>query len=170
VKQLELLIIVKFSKKEFFRRMNKFLIKYSQGFSLTETLVGIFITTIICSFLLLGISQAKLFLNSVRIKEKALYELKIWTDQWKSIIATGAERPSIITKEVPLLSDADSNNVIIGKLNRQITLDPNSGTYSKYYNLYTSIKWKKENFFFNINPNTEDSLFFNLWQIKFHIK
>ncbi len=144
--------------------------KISQGFTLTETLVGIFLTTIVCSALLLGISQAKLYLNSIRIKEKALYELKIWTDQWKSIIATGANRPSIITKEVPLLSDADSNNVIIGTLNRKITLAPNSGTYSKYYNLYTSIKWKKENLFFNNKSSLEDSLFFNLWQIKFHIK
>ena len=150
--------------------MDRFFIKYTQGFTLTETLVGIFITTIVCSVLLLGISQAKLYLNSIRIKERALYELRIWTDQWKSIIATGVDRPSLVIKEVPLLSDADSNNVIIGKLSRRIIPASNSGTYSKYYNLYTVIKWKKDNFFFNTKPNNEDSLFFNVWQIEFHIK
>ena len=41
------------------------------GFTLVETLIGILMTTIICSTLFLGITQAKLYLESIRIKEKA---------------------------------------------------------------------------------------------------
>ena len=56
--------------------------KNISGFSLIETLVGIAMTTIICSTLFLGITQAKLYLESIRIKEKAFQELKNYTNEW----------------------------------------------------------------------------------------
>ena len=43
--------------------------------SLIETLVAVFLTGIICSTLMLAVTQAKMYQSSIRIKEQAYIEL-----------------------------------------------------------------------------------------------
>ena len=85
--------------------------KNTYGFTLIETLIGILMTTIICSTLFLGITQAKLYLESIRIKEKAFIELKNFTNEWKSMIAAGVSNfpsDSNSGKKVALKTDKSS--------------------------------------------------------------
>ena len=147
--------------------------KNISGFSLIETLVGIAMTTIICSTLFLGITQAKLYLESIRIKEKAFQELKNYTNEWKSLVASGVSHfPSDDTdgKKVSLKSDSKGKSIIEGKMYKNITKAANSGQYSIYYNVSTFIVWNKQNFFFNKNTDLLDTLRFNTYQIQFSIQ
>ena len=147
--------------------------KNISGFSLIETLVGIAMTTIICSTLFLGITQAKLYLESIRIKEKAFQELKNYTNEWKSLVASGVSHfPSDGTdgKKVSLKSDSKGKSIIEGKMYKNITRAANSGQYSIYYNVSTFIVWNKQNFFFNKNTDLLDTLKFNTYQIQFSIQ
>ena len=147
--------------------------KKISGFSLIETLVGITMTTIICSTLFLGITQAKLYLESIRVKEKAFQELKNYTNELKSMVAAGVTSfPSNQSggKQVILKSDGRGNTVIEGNLYKNITRATDSGQYSIYYNISTFITWDKKNFFFNKKPDLLDTLSFNTYQIQFHIK
>ena len=147
--------------------------KNISGFSLIETLVGIAMTTIICSTLFLGITQAKLYLESIRIKEKAFQELKNYTNEWKSLVASGVSNfPSDGTdgKKVSLKSDSKGKSIIEGKMYKNITRAANSGQYSIYYNISTFIVWNKQNFFFNKNTDLLDTLRFNTYQIQFSIQ
>ena len=147
--------------------------KNISGFSLIETLVGIAMTTIICSTLFLGITQAKLYLESIRIKEKAFQELKNYTNEWKSLVASGVSNfPSDGTdgKIVSLKSDSKGKSIIEGKMYKNITRATNSGQYSIYYNISTFIVWNKQNFFFNKNTDLLDTLRFNTYQIQFSIQ
>ena len=66
-------------------------LKYFNVFTLLETLVGILLTAVVCTALFIGITQAKMYLNSIRTKEKAYQELKNWTNEWKSMVAAGVE-------------------------------------------------------------------------------
>ena len=147
--------------------------KNISGFSLIETLVGIAMTTIICSTLFLGITQAKLYLESIRIKEKAFQELKNYTNEWKSLVASGVSNfPSDGTdgKKISLKSDSKGKSIIEGKMYKNITRATNSGQYSIYYNISTFIVWNKQNFFFNKNTDLLDTLRFNTYQIQFSIQ
>ena len=147
--------------------------KNISGFSLIETLVGIAMTTIICSTLFLGITQAKLYLESIRIKEKAFQELKNYTNEWKSLVASGVSNfPSDGTdgKKISLKSDSKGKSIIEGKMYKNITRAANSGQYSIYYNISTFIVWNKQNFFFNKNTDLLDTLRFNTYQIQFSIQ
>jgi len=143
------------------------------GFTLIETLIGILMTTIICSTLFLGITQAKLYLESIRIKEKAFVELKNFTNEWKSMIATGVSNfpsDSNSGEKVALRTDSNGNTTIEGKLYKKITKATNSGQYSVYYNIQTYITWDKKNLFFNKERGLLDTLSFNTYQIQFHIE
>ncbi len=143
------------------------------GFTLIETLIGILMTTIICSTLFLGITQAKLYLESIRIKEKAFIELKNFTNEWKSMIATGVSNfpsDSNSGEKVALKTDANGNTTIEGKLYKKITRATNSGQYSVYYNIQTYITWDKKNLFFTKERGLLDTLSFNTYQIQFHIE
>ena len=143
------------------------------GFTLIETLIGILMTTIICSTLFLGITQAKLYLESIRIKEKAFVELKNFTNEWKSMIATGVSNfpsDSNSGEKVALRTDSTGNTTIEGKLYKKITKATNSGQYSVYYNIQTYITWDKKNLFFNKERGLLDTLSFNTYQIQFHIE
>ena len=145
--------------------------KNISGFTLIETLVGITMTIIICSTLFLGITQTKLYLESIRIKEKAFQELKNYTNEWKSMVASGVTNFSSNNgKRVTLKKDKDGNSIIEGKLYKDITRGANSGQYSIYYNIYTYIIWDKQKLFFNKNSDLLDTLSFNTYQIQFHIK
>ena len=93
--------------------------KNTYGFTLVETLIGILMTTIICSTLFLGVTQAKLYLESIRIKEKAFLELKNFTNEWKSMVAAGVSNfPSDANsgKSVPLQIDKNGNTSLEGNL------------------------------------------------------
>ena len=124
--------------------------KNTYGFTLVETLIGILMTTIICSTLFLGVTQAKLYLESIRIKEKAFLELKNFTNEWKSMVAAGVSNfPSDANsgKSVPLQVDKNGNTTLEGNLYKKITKAANSGQYSVYYNIQTYITWDKKIFF-----------------------
>ena len=143
------------------------------GFTLIETLIGILMTTIICSTLFLGITQAKLYLESIRIKEKAFIELKNFTNEWKSMVATGVSNfpsDSNSGEKVALKTDANGNTTLEGNLYKKITRAANSGQYSVYYNIQTYITWDKKNLFFNKERGLLDTLSFNTYQIQFHIE
>ena len=130
--------------------------KNTYGFTLIETLIGILMTTIICSTLFLGVTQAKLYLESIRIKEKAFLELKNFTNEWKSMVAAGVSNfPSDANsgKSVPLQVDKNGNTTLEGNLYKKITKAANSGQYSVYYNIQTYITWDKKNLFFNLFPS-----------------
>lgn len=143
------------------------------GFTLIETLIGILMTTIICSTLFLGITQAKLYLESIRIKEKAFVELKNFTNEWKSMIAAGVSNfpsDSNAGEKVALKTDSNGNTTLEGNLYKKITRATNSGQYSVYYNIQTYITWNKKNLFFNKEKSLLDTLSFNTYQIQFHIE
>ena len=142
------------------------------GFTLIETLIGIFMTTIICSTLFLGITQTKLYLEAIRVKEKAFQELTIFTNEWKSMVAAGVNSfpDNNGGKKVTLKSDNNGNTIIEGTLYKDITKAANSGEYSVYYNIMTYITWNKQNFFFNKETDLLDTLSFNTYQIQFNIQ
>ena len=143
------------------------------GFTLIETLIGILMTTIICSTLFLGITQAKLYLESIRIKEKAFIELKNFTNEWKSMVAAGVSNfpsDSNSGEKVALKTDTNGNTTLEGNLYKKITRATNSGPYSVYYNIQTYITWDKKNLFFNKERGRLDTLSFNTYQIQFHIE
>ncbi len=147
--------------------------KNTYGFTLIETLIGILMTTIICSTLFLGVTQAKLYLESIRIKEKAFLELKNFTNEWKSMVAAGVSNfPSDANsgKSVPLQVDKNGNTTLEGNLYKKITKAANSGQYSVYYNIQTYITWDKKNLFFNKEKALLDTLSFNTYQIQFNIQ
>ena len=124
--------------------------KKISGFSLIETLVGITITAVICSTLFLGIAQTKLYLDSIRVKDKAFQELRNYTNELKSMVAAGVTTfPSNPQggKQVVLKRDSDDNSIIKGNLFKNITRAANSGQYSVYYNISTYITWDKYKFF-----------------------
>ena len=146
--------------------------KNTYGFTLIETLIGILMTTIICSTLFLGVTQAKLYLESIRIKEKAFLELKNFTNEWKSMVAAGVSNfPSDANsgKSVPLQVDKNGNTTLEGNLYKKITKAANSGQYSVYYNIQTYITWDKK-IFFNKEKALLDTLSFNTYQIQFNIQ
>ena len=147
-------------------------VKYFNGFTLIETLIGVLLTGLVCSALLLGITQAKLYLESIRIKEKAFEELKNWTNEWKSMVAAGVKEdysggPSEGEKVI-LKKDSRGNSIIEGKLYKDISRASSSGQYSIFYNINTYIVWEVNNFFFN--SSKLDTLKFNAYQIQFHIQ
>ena len=147
-------------------------VKHFNGFTLIETLIGVLLTAIICSALFLGITQAKLYLESIRIKEKAFEELRNWTNEWKSMVAAGVKEdysdgPSEGEKVI-LKKDSTGNTIIEGRLFKDISKASSSGQYSIFYNIKTYIVWEVNNFFFN--SSKLDTLKFNTYQIQFSIQ
>ena len=147
--------------------------KNTYGFTLIETLIGILMTTVICSTLFLGITQAKLYLEAIRVKEKAFIELKNFTNEWKSMVAAGVSNfpsDSNSGEKVPLKIDSNGNTTLEGNLYKKITKATNSGQYSIYYNIQTYITWDKKNIFFNKEKSLLDPLSFNTYQIQFNLQ
>ena len=146
--------------------------KKISGFSLIETLVGITITAVICSTLFLGIAQTKLYLDSIKVKDKAFQELRNYTNELKSMVAAGVTTfPSNPQggKQVVLKRDSDDNSIVKGNLFKNITRAANSGQYSVYYNISTYITWDKYKFF-SMQDEILDTLSFNTYQIQFQIQ
>ena len=152
-------------------------IQDKKGFTLIETLVAIFITAIVSTTLLLSITQAKLYLASIRLKEQAFIELKNHTNELKSMGAAGINASGIDQwgslystngRNVTLKKSIDGEPLIEGRLYQKYTIPENSGTYSRYYNIETSIVWKNPSNIFNSRPNN-DTLTFDTYQIQFQI-
>ena len=146
--------------------------KIISGFSLIETLVGITMITVICSTLLLGITQTKLYLESIRVKDQAFQELRNYTNELKSMVAAGVTSfpPNHQGgKQVVLKTDNKGNDIIKGNLYKNITRAANSGQYSVYYNISTYITWDKQKFFSN-QDELLDTLSFNTYQIQFQMQ
>ena len=121
--------------------------KNTYGFTLVETLIGILMTTIICSTLFLGVTQAKLYLESIRIKEKAFLELKNFTNEWKSMVAAGVSNfPSDANsgKSVPLQVDKNGNTTLEGNLYKKISqsLTIDNSKSSKLLNWHPPVSTK----------------------------
>ena len=146
-------------------------IKYFSGFTLIETLVGILLTAVVCTALFLGITQAKMYLSSIRTKEQAFQELKNWTNEWKSMVAAGVQSfpddpPG--GKRVSLKEDSQGNTIVAGHLHKNIKKATESGQYSIYYNIDTYITWEKTLFF--SKSTIADTIRFNTYQIQFYIQ
>ena len=129
--------------------------KTNYGFTLIETLTSILLTGLVSSSLFLGLTEAQLYIQSVRIKEKAHQELKEYTENIKSMIASGVqsfgiENPNGI--KVILSADENGEPIIKGTLHKEVRRASSSGDYSVYYYLHTYIVWQdKGKFWFNKN-------------------
>jgi len=154
--------------------MNLKNIKIKSGFTLIETLVFILIIAVASSAFLLGITQAKLSLNSIKIKDKAHQELKEYTENIKSLVAGGVESfGSNPPNGIPVTLSYDSNTgqpIIEGHLHKTVTKSSDSGDYSIYYFIHTWITWpEQEKIFFQKTENSEDDfekLEFKTYQVQ----
>ena len=146
-------------------------LKFYQGFGLMETLVAMLLIAVISSAFFLGITQAKLYLESIRIKQNAFRELTNWTNEWKSMVAAGVESFPSTQTTVTLNKDKQGNITTEGKLFKTITKSSDSGELATYYNVSTYITWDKKRLFFHMDPEEyEDTLRFNTYQIRFNTK
>ena len=131
------------------------------------------LTGIASSALLLGITQTKLNLESIRVKEKAHQELKEYTENIKSMVASGVDSFGFAPPggvDVTLTSDSKGNPTLTGKLHREIRKSSASGTYSIFYYIHTYLIWQdKGRFFFQKNADQDnlDTLEFKSYQVRF---
>ena len=65
------------------------LLKFEEGFSIVEFLVGVIITSIAAASIMYGVASIRKTTNLLTIKDKAFQELTNYTDFWKSKIAAG---------------------------------------------------------------------------------
>ncbi len=139
------------------------------GFTLVEAMTGVMITVIAATAIMLGVSKAQSTLNSIRLREKAFEELKIYTDYWKSMAAAGkissVSSSNVNGETVILLKDQDNNPVVTGKLFRRIKRATDSGEFSVYYKVNTWIEWKDN----TVGGDKVKTIKFNTKQLKFHI-
>jgi len=144
-------------------------LKTINGFTLIETLISVLLTAIICTTLMLGITQAKLYLGSIRVKEKAYTELTNYTNKWKSLLAGGYGVPGNSFQEgfpVVLKKDSRGEPIVTGRMFKKIEKSSKSGVYSIFYDIETYIVWDNKNFFFN--QNATDTIKFKTNQILFN--
>ncbi len=120
--------------------------KLQHGFTLVEVITGVIITSIAAMAIMKGVSSSASSLKSIRIKEKAFEELKIWTDDWKSKIAGGVHvnpgQYPPFGKTITLITNEDNETVITGRLFRDIRKSRDSGEYSEFYQIKTWIDWE----------------------------
>ena len=137
-------IILKFLKKEFSNNSMK------KGFTLIETLLVILLVGVASGAFLLGFAQAQLTLQSIKMKDRAHQELKQYTENIKSLVASGVQNfnsNQIGGIPVPIVSDASGQTIIEGNLYKDVRLceenvcPKKSGDYSKFYKIHTWITW-----------------------------
>ena len=156
------------------------------GFTLIETLVAILLLGLASSAFLLGITQTKLNLESIRIKDRAHQELKEYTENIKSLVAGGVEsfgtNPSGGIK-VTLVGDQNTNSPIIeGNLYKKVIKCDNgacgadlenSGDYSIYYFIHTWITWPESKRLFGQKAENSEADFkkleFKSYQVRFSL-
>ncbi len=146
------------------------LMKNSKGFTLTETLIGIILIGIGSAALLLGVTQSKLSLESIRIKDRAHQELKVYTENIKSMVASGVESfgtDGTGGQTVTLKASEDGTPLITGRLNKEVRKSQNSGDYSIYYYIHTNIIWDRTIYSDqNNNAPNLDTLSFKTYQVR----
>lgn len=139
------------------------------GFTLIEAMTGVMITVMVASSIMMGVSKAQSTLNSIRLKERAFEELKIYTDYWKSMVAAGkvtsTNTSGINGETVVLTKDLDGNPIVTGKLFRKIARAKDSGEFSIYYSVNTRIEWKDN----TVGKEKPRRIEFKTKQMKFHI-
>jgi len=147
--------------------------KSFKGFTLIESLVGIILIGIASAALFLGITQSKLTLESIRIKEKAHQELKEYTENIKSMVASGVETfgsDGTGGETVVLKASEDGTPVVTGRLNKEVRRSTNSGDYSIYYYIHTNIIWDRTMYKGqNNNISNLDTLDFKTYQVRFSL-
>ena len=160
--------------------------KMKNGFTLIETLVTMLLVGLASSAFLLGLTQAKLNLESIRIKDQAHQELKEYTENIKSLIAGGVENLGSNSPgglQVTLVADPNTNAPIIeGSLHKNVTkcvggacgegID-NSGDYSIFYHIHTWITWSESKRLFGQKTENSESdlrkLEFKSYQVRFNL-
>jgi len=155
--------------------MEKVKKKTNKGFTLIETLIGILLTALASSSLFFGVTQATLYLESIRVKEKAHQELQQYTENIKAMVSSGVESfgqdpPQGI--DVILKADSKGTPVLKGKLHKEVRKARKSGDYSIYYYIHTYLVWQdKGRFFFNKNTDRDnlDTLEFTTYQVRFNL-
>ena len=148
-----------------------------KGFTLIETLVGVLLTALAASAFLLGITQAKINLKSIQVKDRAHQELKVYTENLKSLIAAGVENVGNDPpggSPVTLISDPGTGQPLIeGNLHKIIRKASDSGDYSMYYFIHTWITWpeSKKLFAQKIENSTFDyeKLEFKTYQVRLNL-
>ena len=121
--------------------------KLQKGFTLVEVVTGIIITSVAAIAIMRGVSASSASLKSIRIKEKAFEELKIWTDDWKSKIAGGVHvnpgQYPPFGQSITLTKNKNNEEVVSGRLFRDIKISTESGEYSQFYQIKTWIEWEE---------------------------
>ena len=142
-------------------------LKTLKGFTLIEAMVGVLITALAASAIMVGVSSVNQSLKKIRVKEKAYEVLRDYTDFLKArIMAEGGSTigsPSQNGDEVILFENDKSEPVYKATLNyhpiRRLS-DPNS--LGEVYSLKTYIVWE-------INENHKDTIAFNTAQIRLQL-
>jgi prepilin-type N-terminal cleavage/methylation domain-containing protein len=96
-----------------------------KGFTLIETLLVILLVGVASGAFLLGFAQAQLTLQSIKMKDRAHQELKEYTENIKSLVASGVQNfnsNQIGGIPVPIVSDASGQAVIVGNLYKNVRL------------------------------------------------
>ncbi len=144
------------------------------GFTLVETLVGILLTALFTSSLMVGLTGSKLAIESIKTKEIAFDKLKIYTENLKSQIATGVDNfiDSPQGTETVLQYDKDGNPILTASIHKNVIKSPNSGDYSIYYYFHTYIVWQDAGRFYfekDLSSDHLDTLEFKGYQIRFNL-
>ena len=148
--------------------------KSISGFTLIETMIAVLLTAFITTTLMFGITQTKMYLGSIRVKEQAFIELRNYTNEWKMKLAAGAgienEANTLNNCGIPqeiVLKEFSNKEIIVGKLDCEIEA-ANNGDYSKWYDIKTWIIWENNNLFFE--NSSSDTLEFKTHQILFQTR
>ena len=157
------------------------------GFTLIETLVTMLLVGLASSAFLLGITQAKLNIESIRIKDRAHQELKEYTENIKSLVASGVESfggNQLGGIPITLVADPKPPHLplIEGRLHKTVVKCnngscgagiENSGDYSIFYFIHTWITWpESKKLFIQKREDTEDDLEmleFKSYQVRFSL-
>ena len=161
-----------------FLKMNLKNKRLRSGFTLVETLVAILLMGLASSSFLIGITQAKLNLQSTRIKDIAHQELKVYTENIKSLVAGGVEsfgtdHPGGI--QITLIADPKTGDPIIeGNLHKTVRRASKPDIdYAIYYYIHTWITWPENKKIFGQKTENSEADFekieFKNYQVKFSL-
>ena len=122
----------------------------NKGFTLIEVLLVILLVGFTAGAFLSSFTQAQLTLQSIKVKDRAHQELKEYTENIKSLVASGVENfnsTQIGGIPVSLVSDASGQTIVEGNLYKDVRLcrdnvcPKESGDYSRFYKINTWITW-----------------------------